>query len=129
LLRRLRRGLASIHGQPSAESRCRCEQPPGRNHPAAGRKPPGHLRRTPAVLLHRRPKARPDHMPERVQLRRTMARHQPKRSARPLRQGTCGTPPTRAPVRRRDRSRHARGQVALGAAAGRSAVACSAARR
>jgi hypothetical protein len=79
LFRRMRGGLAAIYGQPRAGSRSgRAQRACGHDTPTR-RKPPSHLRRTPAVLLLWRHEARPDYVPKRVQLRRALARRQPQR--------------------------------------------------
>ena len=122
LLGRLCRGLAPVCRQRQGSSRRGNPRRPGRDRDAR-RQAAAHIRRQAALLLHRRPQARTDPVPERRRIRRTLARGSPLRrsgslAARPDRDtrpcrgteadaGGHGSRPTsvKAPRRRQPSSR------------------------
>ena len=69
------------HGKPVAgQRRARLA---ARYDEAQGRQAPGHLRRSPALLLRHRPQARPDHRAGHQPVRRTLVGHLARRQGDP----------------------------------------------
>jgi hypothetical protein len=94
LLRSLRPGLAARTYARQADGRQRRQAEPARHHQAEQRQAPGHLCRSPALLLRRR-LPRHDPLPRRRRVRRDLARGRARRRGgveEPHKQKTLGDP-------------------------------------